>query len=154
MKMRLLSLVLCLCLCGTLFACGKDDVIFEVRNYTAAARETVTVEIHVSENSNVAAADLELSFDPAALTYVSFKAGESFQQGVGDASLAGDGLVKVCLATLTPPQDACAIASLTFTVNEGAKGEYPLTLACTTCCDYDTNPITASCVNGSILIEN
>jgi hypothetical protein len=152
MKRKILILVLCLCTILFTACSQKDGLVLSLGEYQGVVGDTVTVDIHVTENSQIAAADLEVTFDSSALSYVSFKAGESFQNGVADANLTQDGLVKICLATLTPQEQEGTLATLTFTVKDSAKGKSDLGLACTTCCDSATKPITVQCEGGTFSV--
>lgn len=120
---------------------------------TVAPGERCEVAIRASENAGIAATDLEIRFDASKLTYESFTAGSDYQSGYSLGQLAEEGLIKVALVTVNPPEDAAVIGTIAFTAAQTAVGSVPLELTYTSCCDYDVKPLQPVCVNGEVQVE-
>lgn len=158
MKCKWISVVLCLSLvllvgCSNAKKPSSEEITLSLDTVTAAPGETCTVNIWISDDLPVAAADLFVQFDQNMLTYGDFTVGKAFQGGMSDDGLVETGKVKITMATLSPPKEAGIIGSLTFTVSKQASGTLPLSLSYTTCCDYDTNDLKPVCKNGSIVVK-
>ncbi len=165
MKSRILALCLSVCLMvGLMSGCLSqkandpipqgDGLTFALPDVAAAPGEEIVLPILVNADSNVAAVDFIVTYDSDAISYQSFSAGAAFKAGIADANEVTKGTVKITMATLTPPKDAGRMCELTFKVAESAAPcEIPLSLACATCCDYDTNKLENTCQNGTITVK-
>ncbi len=160
-------LVLALCLLCVLTGCGGEtatttstptleeslpvggDFKIWLDEVTCKAGETCSVNIRISQHSNVAASDLLIEFDNTLVSYEGFKAGTVY---TSEAAKQSDSVVKVTSITLTPPEDEAVMGTLEFKVKETATGTIPLKLTSTTCSDYDLNDLAPVCFKGSITV--
>lgn len=147
-------LVLCLCMI-LLTACSgsKADMTISAGQVTATAGETVEIEVTLSEDSNLAATDIEVFFDPSALSYVSYENSDTLSAQIQLGNLAEDGCFHYALATTTPFTDAGTIFTLKLQVAEDAAGEIPLKVEVPTLVNESGEALSAEIVNGSITVQ-
>lgn len=170
MKKRMvkaLSLLMCVMLAAAMFAAtalAADNVTVAVSSASGKKGETVTVEVTISEKSNVGDAGLFVAFDPAKLEYVSSKGGSI--DGMAVTGIPKDaegkeipGKVSVAIALNETLQEKSVIAKITFKILDDSKN-IPLTLEINTVSAYDaennktdlTNHVKSS--NGTITVTS
>ena len=150
---RAAILLSCLCI-FLLTACSNSGpkVVVSLDKVTAAAEETVEIPVKISENSNVAAADIIVKFD-SSLDYVSYSGGDDFTPDASIGNLMEEGTFKYTLATLTPFTEEGTVFTLNLQIAQDAAGEIPLTLEVPTLVDSDGAKISVDTVNGSIQVQ-
>lgn len=150
---RAAILLSCLCI-FLLTACSNSGpkVTVSLDKITAAAGETVEIPVKISENSNVAAADIIVKFD-SSLDYVSYSGGDDFTPDVHIGNLMEEGVFKYTLATLTPFTEEGTVFTLKLQIAQDAAGEIPLTLEIPTLVDSEGAKISVDTVNGSIQVQ-
>ncbi len=132
---------------------ANGEVVLSLPHLEGKAGSTLEVPVNITADSGACAIDLQVAFDSNALTYQSFASGKAFEDGIAMDNLVEPGLVKLGLATLTPPKQAGALGVLTFELPANASGTIDLTLTCQTLVDYDSNDLKFQCVNGSITVK-
>ncbi len=121
---------------------------------TAAKGSSITVAATITPDSGLAAADFDIKFDSSVLTYESYKSGNAAAGTFNDGGVTETGKFRFTMVTLSELQNAGELFTVTFKVAENAPtGNIPLKLICSTACDYDTNPIDVTCINGSITVK-
>ena len=171
---KLLVLTLCAVLFVTLVGCSKETsapaqstpasvptqetvpqgVSVTLEEVSAVKGSTISVAATVTANSSIAAADFDVGFDETVLEYVSYQKGNAVGGGINNGACTAEGNFHFTMATLDEVQEAGELFIVTFKVRDDApEGKTPLTLACTTCCDYDVVDIDVTCNDGSITVK-
>lgn len=171
---KMLALVMCAVLCVTLAGCSSESpkpaqsttasvptqetvpqsISVKLEDVTAVKGSTISVAATVTAHSSIAAADFDVGFDETVLEYVSYQKGNVVAGGINNGACTKKGNFHFTMATLTEVEEAGELFVVTFKVREDApEGATPLTLACTTCCDYDVVALDITCHDGSITVK-
>ena len=100
-----------------------SDVTITAGEITGKKGDTVTVRYRISEGSMLAAADLEIRYDPALMAPMGDRAGVAagkLLNGVASGKITGDGTVRVSMAAGTPVTAAGEILTVTFQLLQDA----------------------------------
>ena len=143
----------------TVFATGDNPVV-KVENVSAAAGETVDVNVKIQKNPGILGATFQVSF-PSQLTLVNAKSGDAFSaltmtkpgELTSPCNFVWDGQE----ITSSDIKDG-VILTLSFTVPADAKAgdSYEIGISCKNgdIVDGDLNPVQVTCTGGSITVSS
>lgn len=128
-------------------------VQFGVSNLAAQRGDEVTVQVTVSPDSNLAAMDLQLSYDSEMLENLSVGAGRDLTGGIWDANaLPEKGLLLFTYAADDAFRGSGAVLEATFRVKEAAAGKIPLTLEVAALADGDLRDLQSEVSQGGVTV--
>lgn len=150
-------LVVLLCLALALFSgCAgetEDKTTISAGEVTGAAGEEIKLPISITENSNLAAIKITVTFDPSKLLYVGYDHSETFSPDAKVGNLAAEGRFVYSIATLTPFTEAGDIITLKLKGAEGVTGKIPVNVEIESAVDSEHNPLDIKLVAGSVTIQ-
>ena len=157
---KLLAILLSICMLVSVgavtFAATRGTSVpvqFGVSNLAAQRGDEVTVQVTVSPDSNLAAMDLQLSYDSEMLENLSVGAGRDLTGGIWDANaLPEKGLLLFTYAADDAFHGSGAVLEATFRVKEAAAGKIPLTLEVATLADGDLRDLQSEVSQGSVTV--
>ncbi len=115
---------------------APQEVLTVTGEDTCAPGSTITLTFGLTDKSNAAAVNVEVTYDTDTFEFVEYKNGDL----ITDALAAGngvDGKVLFTLATLTPIVDAGSLFTATFKVDSNAKGDHSFFYYSTAFCVSD-----------------
>lgn len=102
--------------------CAQDGATLTIEDATGRPDATATVNLLVSNASEIGAMDLALRYDPAVVRFAGFQAGTSAEDALVEANEAEPGLLLLALADSNGLSGDGTLAVLTFSVT-GADGD-------------------------------
>lgn len=151
----ILPVLVCLLWCGNVFAEEEKMVNISIGQASAAAGDTIVLEVKIDGNAGLSFLKLQVEYDSTQLTLVAAKNNGVFQ-GMMYSGSQKIGVNPYSLVWLNASnvEENGKIAELTFRVQENAvTKEETIKFVYTECCDMNTAAIKVQTQDGKIAIK-
>lgn len=137
-------------LCGTVMAEGQATLTVTAKD--CAPGETITLAFGVAKDSNIAAANFEVTYDTDSFEYSAYEDGEAVANcmSVGNAT---DGKFLYAMAGTDPITEGGTLFTVEFLVDSAASGAHTFYFYTTSCCDADLNNIEVETVSAVVTVS-
>lgn len=124
----ILCVIICMSLCPTVFAAESDTPVIKISNVSAAAGDTVTINIDISNNPGIMGMMFRITYDSNSLQYSSYQKGYLSSYTVKDHS--DKGYISFVNVESKDVSTDGTIISIIFKVTDNATaGKHIITLA-------------------------
>ncbi len=155
MRKRILAILICLLMLAgyPVYAGDADAIGFELADAAGRPGDTVEVELSVSGETDVTAVGLALTYDSKQLTFLGFSDyGEVAEQSIIGTLGFDNDKCTIALGYAIPVKPDGKICTLSFRINDGARGDTAVTMTPVIKCGAD--PISAAVSPGTVRIES
>ena len=149
----LISIALML-VCFSFGALAADPVVFQAGEVSGEIGDTVTVPVTVSADSNIAAMNMTLFYNPEMLEYVSSE--KKITSGNWELHTDSDnvGSFYAGFISLDPLTQAGTMFEVSFKILDTAAKECGIQLYITTLSDYDLHALAYTTTHGKVSVSN
>lgn len=136
-----------------LYASAAEAVSISGSQIKCQPGQTIDIEIKVSANSNIAATNIDLSYDSSKLSFLKYSSGDIIKGAMADGNGKTAGKVKYAIVTLTPITEAGTLFHTFFTVNASASGEQEIKLAVNPIVDINSKALDVKITNTVVAVS-
>ncbi len=137
----------------TAFSTRAGDAIqLTMTDATGDEGTNVVVSLMITENSDLAAADIDLTYDSSKLSFVSGATGAALSGGDSVINGAVPGQVRQSFIQTPGITAAGSLMDITFEILTGWTGSTTVTVAPEALHDINFNPLTSTIINGTVSV--
>jgi len=148
----LLAIILALTLV-TIPAAGNDGIVISLPEISASAGTVAIVPVSIQNAEELSGVQMEITYDPALLEFVSVEPGEISQNGIVEASEPRPGTISIAMTDSSGISRDGNLLKVSFKVKSTEVSSSPLGITTSRITNLDGNDVPAQVKGGNVLVS-